>query len=84
MHEFLSDFLVDNDSYEDAHIGIEDAIEFNEYESKLLVKYASENKNDPGEIRKLMSVSNKGKPSPIIAKNVAFKSELNINRKTYR
>ena len=63
MHELLSYLLVDNNEHENTDEGIEDAIEFNEYESTLLV-------NSTSDIRKLMSNPEKGKPSPTIAKMV--------------
>lgn len=78
-YEFLSNFLLDDDAYEDADTGIEDAIEANESKSNLLLNSTSANNINPGDIRKLIYAPNKGKPSPTIAKKVTFESELNIN-----
>ena len=54
LHEFLGNFLLDDDACEDTDIGIEDAIEVNEYEHNLLVNSTSVNNINPGDIIKLI------------------------------
>ena len=62
LHEFLSDLFKDNDAYEDADAGIEDSIEVNESEFIFLVNSTLTNNINPGDIRKLMSATDKVKP----------------------
>ena len=75
LYEFLSDLMVEEDAYEDSDTGIEDAIEVNESASTLLFNLTSANKINPEDIRKLISTSNKWKPSPKISKRLL----LNLN-----
>ena len=75
---------MDENEHEDADKGIEDLVEVNESESTLLVNSTSANNINPGDIIKLMSAPEKGKPSPKISQKFAFKSEVSINGKAYR
>ena len=53
-------------------------------DSTSLVNSTTENKINPGDIRKLMSTPSKVNPTPLSTKNIAYKSEININGKIYR
>ena len=84
MHELLSEFLEDINESENDNDVIEDIDEVNDSDSTLLANVTLASSINLGDIRKMLSTPEKGKPISSTTIKAYFKSEIEVNSKACR